>query len=126
MRVSEPPAIPLRQSKYFLLVSFSIGVCKGSRSSVKLSAQNIYTWSNTPLGTTKVVILGQGRYVYTILLIFRRLTDHNLIDPYIGSGQAHGEVFFPPRRSYFNYLVITKAFVSLSPWAFPYLLRSNM
>ena len=35
------------------------------------TARNIYSWSNTPLGRVKVVILGQ--------------------DPYHGSGQAHGE-----------------------------------
>lgn len=38
---------------------------------VRCAARNIYSWSNTPLGRVKVVILGQ--------------------DPYHGPGQAHGE-----------------------------------
>lgn len=35
------------------------------------SANDIYNWSNTPLGKVKVVIIGQ--------------------DPYHGPGQAHGK-----------------------------------
>ena len=38
------------------------------------SAKNIYSWSNTPLGRVRVVIIGQ--------------------DPYHNPGQAHGEIKF--------------------------------
>jgi uracil DNA glycosylase len=93
MRACEALTIRLRQSKYFLLVSFSVCVCESSGFERKLAAKNIYTWSNTPLGTIKIVILGQGRYIH-ILLTLRRLTVGNFIDPYINPGQAHGERFY--------------------------------
>jgi len=43
---------------------------------LRMAADNIYAWSNTPLGKVKVVIIGQ--------------------DPYHGPGQAHGLCFSVP------------------------------
>ncbi|THV02844.1 uracil-DNA glycosylase [Dendrothele bispora CBS 962.96] len=62
--------------KRFLWEEGVRNVDDSARSRVYPSPNNIYTWSNTPLGRVKVVIIGQ--------------------DPYPGRGQAHGLCFSVP------------------------------